>query len=222
MRKDSRSEPLQTGFDLADHVKRPVAEDDAVLSRVLHGQTDAVCDCVAGRDGFAELGQVLRQIVRVQRAGIARRDGDEFLRVGLDVPVHTVIILIGKNAGQDGQRPAGQIVLNVLDERLNALRVVSAVDDEQRVLAPYVEPARPADVRKPFANLFVRDVPAALLHDGRRGEGDGSVVQLMVAQQRQLQRVEALPVEGLTGQIVGNEPDVGKVRLVELCTDRGK
>lgn len=95
-------------FDLADHVKRPVAEDDAVLSRVLHGQPDAVCDCVAGRDRLSELGQVLRQIVRVQRAGIARRDGDEFLRVGLDVPVHTVIILIGQNAGQDGQRPAAR------------------------------------------------------------------------------------------------------------------
>ena len=42
----------------------------------------------------------------------------------------------------------------------------------------------------------------------------------MIAQQRQLQRVEALPVEDLTGQIVENEPDIGKVRLVELCTDR--
>ena len=34
MRKDSRSEPLQTGFDLTDHVKRPVAEDGAVLSLI--------------------------------------------------------------------------------------------------------------------------------------------------------------------------------------------
>ena len=143
-----RSELLKTGFDLADHVKRAVAEDDAVPARMLHRQPDTVRDDVAGCDGLAELGQVLCQLVRVQRAGIARRDGDELLRVGRDVPVHAVIVLVGQNAGEDGQRAIRQIILNVLDERLNALRVVSAVDDEQRVFAPHVEPARPADIRK--------------------------------------------------------------------------
>ena len=38
---------------------------------MLHGQPDAVCNRIAGCDRLAELGQVLRQIVRVQRAGIA-------------------------------------------------------------------------------------------------------------------------------------------------------
>ena len=155
-----------------DHVEGAVAEHNAVFACVLDGQADAVGDLVAGRDGLAELGQVLCQLVRVQRAGIARRDGDELLRVGRDVPVHAVIVLVGQNAGEDGQRAIRQIILNVLDERLNALRVVSAVDDEQRVLAPHVEPARPADIRKTLADLLVRDVPAALLHDGRCGERD--------------------------------------------------
>ena len=44
-------------------------------------------------------------------------------------------------------------------------------------------------------------------------------MQLMVAQKRQLQTLEALPVENLPGQIVGNEVNVGEIRLVEPCAD---
>ena len=96
---------------------------------------------------------------------------------------------------------------------------MSAVDDEQRVFAPHVKPARPADGGKSFADVLVRKVPTALLHDGRRGERNGCIVQLMVAKQRQLQRVEALPVEDLAGQIVGEQMNIGKIRLVKRCTD---
>ena len=72
---------------------------------------------------------------------------------------------------------------------------------------------------KSFADVLVRKVPTALLHDGRRGERNGCIVQLMVAKQRQLQRVEALPVEDLAGQIVGEQMNIGKIRLVKRCTD---
>ena len=62
-------------FDLADHVEGAVAEHNAVFACVLDGQADAVSDLVAGRDGLAELGQIGRQIVRVQRPRVARRAG---------------------------------------------------------------------------------------------------------------------------------------------------
>ena len=187
---------------------------------MLDGQADAVGDLVAGRDGLAELGQIGRQIVRVQRPRVARRDGDELLRVGLDIAVHAVVILIGQHAGEDRERAAGQIILDVLDERLDALRVVPAVDDKERIAPPHVEPAGPADTGQTLADVVVGQLPAALLHDGGGRQGDGRVVQLVVAEQRQLQTLEALPVEDLTGQVVGKKMDVGEVRLVELRADR--
>ena len=207
------------GLDVAEHVERAVAEDDAVPARVLHRQLYAVRDRLAGRDGLAERGEVLCQILRVQRAGIARRDRDEFFGERRDVGIHAVEILVAEDAGEHREGPSGEIIVDVLDEGLDALRIVSAVDDEQRVFAPHVKPARPADGGKSFADVLVRKVPTALLHDGRRSERNGCIVQLMVAKQRQLQRVEALPVEDLAGQIVGEQMNIGKIRLVKRCTD---
>lgn len=53
-------------------------------------------------------------------------------------------------------------------------------------------PAGPADTGQTLADVVVGQLPAALLHDGGGRQGDGRVVQLVVAEQRQLQTLEAL------------------------------
>ena len=61
-------------------------------------------------------------------------------------------------------RPYRQIILDVLDERLDALRVVPAVDDKERIAPPHVEPAGPADTGQTLADVVVGQLPAAMLH----------------------------------------------------------
>ena len=61
-----------------------------------------------------------------------------------------------------------------------------AVDDKARIAPPHVEPAGPADTGQTLADVVVGQLPAALLPDGGGRQGDGRVVQLVVAEQRQL------------------------------------
>ena len=129
-------------------------------------------------------------------------------------------VLVAEHAGQDCQLPAGKIVPNVLDERLNALRVVSAIDDEHRVLAHQLKSARPAHRLDALADLLVRDLPAALLKHARRGQRNGGIVELVLAEKRQTQGVKTLPVKDLTLERVREQMQRVEIRLVQRRIQR--
>ena len=182
---------------------------------MLHGKPHALLGRLARRDRTAELPQILRQLVRRKRARICRSDGDKLLCVPRNVAVHAVEVLVAQHAGQHRQLPSGQIVLNILDERLDALRIVAAVNDEHRLSAHQLETARPADGLDALADIFVGDPPAALLQYARRGQRDCCVVQLMFAQQRKLQALEVFPVEHLSLERMRQQLQRIEVRLVQ-------
>lgn len=64
------SERLKGGVNVADHVKRAVAEHHAVLSGVLDGKPDAVRHNVTCCDRLSELAEIISQLLGRQRAGV--------------------------------------------------------------------------------------------------------------------------------------------------------
>ena len=186
---------------------------------MLDGEPDAVLHDVAGRDGLSELPQVIGKTFRRHCAGIGGSDGDELLGIRGNVFIHAVEILIAQNAGENCELAALEIVVNILHERLNALRVVPAVDDEKRLFAHELEASRPLHRLKPRADRLVREVPALGLERVHCRENDRRVVELMLAKERELQVLESSAGEDLTGKIVRLEPDGIKVRLVKRRAD---
>ena len=128
-------------------------------------------------------------------------------------------ILIAQNAGENCELAALEIIVDVLHERLNALRVVPAVDDEKRLFAHELEASRPLHRLKPRADRLVREVPALGLERVHCRENDRRVVELMLAKERELQVLEPSAGEDLPGKIVRLEPDGIEVRLMKRCAD---
>ena len=186
---------------------------------MLDGEPYTVFDHIASRDGLSELPQVIGKTFRRHCAGIGGRDGDELLGIRGDVFIHAVEILIAQNAGEDRQLAALEIVVNILHERLNALRVVPAVDDEKRFFAHELEASRPLHRLKPRAHGLVREVPALGLERVHCRENDRRVVELVLAEKRKLQVLESSAGEDLAGKTVRLEPDGIKVRLVKRRAD---
>lgn len=62
-------------FNCVDHVAQQVqgavAQHGTGLTRVVDGKADAVRHRVAGGDGLAEAGQIFRQLLRRQGAGLS-------------------------------------------------------------------------------------------------------------------------------------------------------
>ena len=167
-----------------------------------------------------------------QRARVSRRDGDEPGGEGDEVGEHRAVVLVGHAAVQEGDLPARQVVAKRLHQRVEALRVVAAVDDEQRVAREQLEPARPANRGKPLADGGFGDLPALCGEHLQRGQHSARVVQLMLAQQRNVQPAKRFPVEHLSVKPVRDERQrlhasavqpraVLSARLLEHGLDRG-
>ena len=115
---------FERGVNVADHVQRAVAQNHAVFTRMLDGKLHAVFDDAASRHGLSEAAQVGGKIGCLHGAGIIRGDGDELFGIGRDVFVHAVVVLVAQNAGENRQIFALQVVVDVLDKRFDALRIV--------------------------------------------------------------------------------------------------
>ena len=66
-------------------------------------------------------------------------------------------------AGEGDDLPACQIVTDIQHQSLNALGVVSTVDDEQGIPAHNVKTAGPAHSAQTLPNVFFGNVPALIL-----------------------------------------------------------
>ena len=184
---------------------------------MVDGKADAVRHRVAGGDGLAEAGQIFRQLLRRQGAGIVRGDSDELHRVIRHTAVHAVVILVAQYTGQHRQGTVRQIIRDILGQRLNTLGIVAAVNEEQRVAADDLEPARPRDAGQPLTDILLGDVPAPLLQHVQRGQRHGGIVELMLAQQGEMEIFPAAEVEDLPLQRMLPQVQLGKVHLVERC-----
>lgn len=124
-----------------------------------------------------------------------------------------------RTPGENRQIFALQVVVDVLDKRFDALRIVPAVDDEQRLFAHELETTGPLHGFQTRADRLVGEVPAARFQRVDRRENDCRVVQLMFAEQRQLQVLESSAGEDLTGKTVRLQADRIEVRLVKPCAN---
>ena len=156
---------------------------------------------------------MLRQLLCFQFPGIGGRDAYKFLNVGHHRAVHFAVILIRQHAGEGDDLPILQIIPDVDHQCVNALGIVSAVDDEQGVAAHDIKPAGPGNVPDAIANVLLRNLPALFDQGVGYAQHHGCVVQLMVTQQGQEQLLAASAIENLTLQRVGTQVQAVEIRL---------
>ena len=157
--------------------------------------------------------QILGQQGCFQLSGVGRCDAHKLLHQSHHRLVHLGIVLICQHTGEHDNALAGQVVFDVFDQRLDALGIVAAVDDKQRIPAHNVKPAGPGNGGKALTDMVFGDVPAFLDQHIHNRKNNCRVVQLMVAQKGQLQSFPAAAIEGLALQTVGNQTQVFKIRF---------
>ena len=96
---------------------------------------------------------------------------------------------------------------------------MSAVDDEERVAAEYLESAVPYDVAQSLADARLAELPAPAAQNLDRRQDDRGVVELMPAEQRELQLLERFPVENLTGEVGADRLYLVEIGFVESRAD---
>lgn len=197
--------------DVARHVKRTEGQDRFPGDE---RRMDRRGDILIGVRRAAEAAQVVAEVQRIKRPGAVRCHAEELLRVRADALHHRFVVFIGEDAGQDDELFVSEIFRQVFRHHFRALRVVAAVEQEQRFPSEDLEAGRPAGLRKTVGHGVVGDRPSPFPQRRDRRQGGGRVVELVVAEQRSIQR-EAVPFEGLTGQVMGHRGHIAKVDEVE-------
>ena len=129
--------------------------------------------------------------------------------------VHAVVILVAEHARQHRQGAVRQIIGDIAGQGLNTLGIVAAVDEKQGIAADDLEAAGPGDAGETLTDIVLGDLPAPLLQHGQRGQGHGGVVELMLAQQGEVQRLHAAKIEDLPLQRMGAGAERIKVHQME-------
>ena len=93
---------------------------------------------------------------------------------------------------------------------------MTAVNDKQRIPADDVKATGPADIANTLVDILLADLPTLFNQGVSDGQYHGSVVELMVAQQGQLNVFAAAAVKVLTEQITGIQ-----FQRIEICLLQG-
>ena len=125
------------------------------------------------------------------------------------------VVLVSHYAGEDGQRPIGQVILDILHQRRHALGVMPAVHDHQRLPPHHLEADGPAHLRQTLPHRVFVDVPAAAAQHLHYRQRCGGVIQLHPAQQRQVQIGQVTEIEGLPVQRMGERGESVHVHRVQ-------
>ena len=93
-----------------------------------------------------------------------------------------------------------QIILNILHQCLNALGIVTTVNNEKRRMADHIKSTGPFHILHSVSNVLLIDVPANYFQSIHNREHHGSVVELVVTQQRENKILSIAAVKYLTVQ----------------------
>ena len=155
------------------------------------------------------------QLLGLQLPGIVRGDADEGTDLVHHRTEHFPVVLVRQHTGEGNNFPVGQIIVNILHQRLDALGVVSAVDDKQGIPAHDIKTPGPAYIPQALADVRFFDLPAPLPEGVDHGQHHRGVIKLMVAQQRDKQFLAVSAIKGLAEQIAVVQPNGIKIRLAQ-------
>ena len=170
---------------------------------------------------------LLLQFLGAQCAGAVGRDGVDLGKAGGQIGQHILIVLVGQHA-----QHTDEVFLKVgagqgRGQHFSAVRVVAAVEQQQRMAAQHLDAGGHPGIGKALQNGIVRNIIAELTPESQRDlDSHGGVVSLVRAGQAQCGAIAAVvdavfqPLAAQQRQIVLIGRDDARVRLGSGGQDR--
>ena len=207
--------------DGSDHIEAAEGEDRVICVGLLHGKAHPLRHIITAGNRLSETGEHFRKGGGLQRTGIVGRDRHKTGDIRGDARKHFPKILIRHHTGEGGDFFAQQIGSDIFRQGGDTLRIVTAVNNEQRLFGKQLKASGPRNGFQSGANRVLRNFPALLRQNIDCRQRDGGVFQLVSAQKRKLQIFSASAVKHLTVETVGVQAEALKIRTVEHGTHGG-